>query len=466
MGMKKIKNAEELLKTGDRESRKIVLEILDDTLAKMDSYYVLKNMTSLNGKMLTIGERSWDLSKKRNVYLIGAGKAANAMAKAFDELLGEELADGIVIVKIVEETDNYDHVRMYQGGHPLPNEGSYQASLEVLKMVEEMNEDDLVIGLMSGGNSALLSCPMEGLTLEDEMQTRDVMLKSGANVVEVNSVCRHISAVNGGRLAQKIEKKGAEMVCILIMDALGYPATKHPGVPRQFGFTQMAPDATTLDDARNAIKNYDVEDKLPPKVAEFFKNCTEADETPKSLKKWTGYIINTLPDVSIAAKEEAEKRGFRTMVLTNALVGESCEAGNFLSSIAAEIQASGQPIEPPCIIIATGEVSAKIPEKPKGSGGPGQELAAGFAIASRNLERVCVASVDTEGTDGPTDSAGGLTDSSTYQYAQNLGIDLYEALRGHAVYEALSTLNCEIITGNTGTNLCDLHIMYVPEKEV
>ena len=406
MDMKKIKNEEALLSTGDVESRKIVLDILDNTLARMDSYNVLKGMTSLKGKILTIGEKSWDLTEKKNIYLIGAGKAANAMAKVFDEILGEELADGIVVVKIVEEKDKYEHVRLFQGGHPLPNEGSYQASLEVLKMVEKMNEDDLVIGLMSGGNSALLSCPMEGITLEDEMQTRDVMLKSGANVVEVNAVCRHISRVNGGRLAQAIERKGAEMICILIMDALGFQATEHPGRPREFGFTQMAPDATTLEDAKDAIKNYNVADKLPPKVMEFYQNCTEEDETPKSLKKWTGYIINTLPDVSKAAKEEAEKRGLRTMVLTNALIGESSEAGNFMASIADEIQASGQPMAPPCVVIATGEVSAKIPEQPKGTGGPGQELAAGFAIASRKLQGVCIASVDTEGAAGDAQSLG------------------------------------------------------------
>ena len=157
---------------------------------------------------------------------------------------------------------------------------------------------------------------------------------------------------------------------------------------------------------------------------------------------------------------------FSSLVLTNALIGESSEAGNFMASIADEIQASGQPMAPPCVVIATGEVSAKIPEQPKGTGGPGQELAAGFAIASRKLQGVCIASVDTEGTDGPTDSAGGLADSKTFQLSEERGIDLYEALRNHAVYEALSPLNSEIITGNTGTNLCDLHIMYVPKKEV
>lgn len=461
--MKKIKNADILLMQGEIPSREIVLNVLDETLAKMDSYYLLKNMVSLKGDILSIGEKSWDLSKKKNIYLIAAGKAANSMAKAFDEILGGKLKDGIVVVKVVED-DHYEHVRLFQGGHPLPNEGSYKAGLEALKMVEAMGEDDLVLGLMSGGNSALLSCPIEGITLEDEMQTRDIMLKSGANVVEVNSVCRHISAVNGGRLAQRIEAKGAEMICILIMDALGFSETIHPGKPCEFGFTQMAPDATTLEDAKSAIKNYNVVDQLPPRVVKFYKNCTEKDETPKKLKKWTGYIINTLPDTSNVAKEEAKKLGLNTMILTNALVGEAREAGNFFASIAAEIQNAGRPIQAPCIVIATGEVSTKIQGKPKGIGGPGQELAAGFAIASSGLTGVCIASIDTEGTDGPTPAAGGITDSSTYRLAEEKGVDLYKALREHAVYEALSSLNCEIVTGNTGTNLCDLHIMYVPAK--
>lgn len=462
--MKKIKNAEALLQCGDIKSRKIVLEILDETLVRMDSYHILKDMVSLEGDILRIGEKSWDLSEKKNVYLIAAGKAANAMAKAFDEILGEKLTDGIAVVKLVED-DEYNHVRILRGGHPLPNEDSYRASLEVLGMVENVGRHDLVIGLMSGGNSALLSCPMEGITLEDEMKTRDVMLKSGADVVEVNAVCRHISAVNGGRLAQRIERKGAEMICVLIMDALGYPATENPGKPENFGFTQMAPDATTLKDAKDAIQHYHVEKKLPERVAGFYRNCTQDDETPKRLKNWTGYMISTLPDLSNAAKEVAEKLGYRAVVLTNVLTGEAREAGTFLAAVAEEIQERKQPVQPPCVIIASGEVSTKIMEKPEGTGGPGQELAAGFAIAARNLEGVCAASVDTEGTDGPTDAAGGITDSSTFAMAQQKEIDLYKALREHAVYDALGSLNSRIISGNTGTNLCDLHIIYVPAKE-
>ena len=460
--MKKIKNANDLLVGNNSQARETVLRIIDETLQHVDSYRVLKNMVKVDDTKLTIGDKTWNLTEGQKIYIIAAGKASNAMAKALDEVLGNHIADGIVVVKI-EEDDHYDHIRLFKGGHPLPNEGSYKASLEVLKMIENVKENDIVIGLFSGGNSALMSCPQEGMTLEDEIVTRDVMLKSGANVVEVNSVCRHISRVNGGRLAQKLEEKGAEIVCILIMDALGFPETTNPGAPKYFGFTQMAPDATTLEDAKNAIKNYNVEDRLPERVVEFYRNCTEADETPKKLKKWTGYIINTLPDVSSYAKKVAEDMGINAIVLTNELVGESSEAGRFLASIAREIKTSGQPCKAPCVIIATGEVSSRISTPPKGIGGPGQELAIGFAITAKEMDGICVASIDTEGTDGPTDAAGGIADSFTYKVAEEKGIDLYEAIREHSAYEALSNTYGKIITGNTGTNLCDLHVMYVAD---
>lgn len=464
---KVIKNGEKLLSVGEKESRKVVLDILDETLDRLDSYNRITSMVKVDGDIMTIGDRSWDLSKKKNIYLISAGKAANAMARAFDHILGDRLTDGIAIVKIREpKDDEMKHVRVYTGGHPLPNQSGYLAALKVLELADKATEDDLYIGAMSGGNSSLMSCPMEDVTLQEEMQTRDILLKSGANVIEVNAVCRHISRVNGGHLAKRIEAKGAEMISFLIMDAMGFPPTIDPCEPKYFGATSMGPDITTLEDAKAVIKNYNLEQKLPPVVIDFFKNCTEENETPKMLNRWTPYIINTLPDASLIAKEEAEKRGLKAMVLTNYLSGEAKEAGTFLANIAQEIQESGQPISAPCVVIATGEVSTKIsPAERIGLGGPGQELTTSFAISAANAKGICVASVDTEGTDGPTDAAGGITDSLTLSEGKKIDTDLYKMLRTHNTYDVLTALESKIVTGNTGTNLCDLHIMYVPAAE-
>ena len=174
-------------------------------------------------------------------------------------------------------------------------------------------------------------------------------------------------------------------------------------------------------------------------------------------------MINTLPDASNIAKSVAEGLGLPAMILTNYLAGEAKEVGTVLANIAQEIQSGGQPIKAPCVVIATGEVTTRIsPTEKIGLGGPGQELTSSFAIAAAKTKGVCIASVDTEGTDGPTDAAGGLTDSRTLAEAEAKGVDLYTALRGHAAHGALEALNCKIVTGNTGTNLCDLHIMYVP----
>ena len=148
---KVIKNAEQLLSTGDQESRTVVLDILDHTLERLDSYNRIKSMVKVEGNIMTIGEKSWDLSKKRNIYLIGAGKAANAMARAFDEILGDWITDGIAVVKIREpKDDDIKHIRIYTGGHPLPNQSGYLAALKVLEMVEQATEEDLFIGAMSG----------------------------------------------------------------------------------------------------------------------------------------------------------------------------------------------------------------------------------------------------------------------------------------------------------------------------
>ncbi len=461
--MKKIRNSADLLKSGCTESRKVVLDILDEVLDVIDSYKIMKKIMRVSGDgILTIGEKSWDLKQKRNVYIIGAGKAVNAMAKAADEILGDYITDGIAICKFPED-DHYDHIRLRTGGHPLPNEDGYRASLEILEMVDGAGPDDLFLGLMSGGCSSLMSCPMEGMTLEEERLTRDVMLKSGANIVEVNSVARHVSRVNGGKLAKRIEERGAELITLLIMDAMGFPEST-PGKPVWFGFTPLAPDATTLQTAKDAIRHYHVADKLPKIVIDFYQNCTEKDETPKDLKRWTGYLISTLPDMTELVRKAAESRGLNYMLLTNSLQGEAKEVGTVLASVAEEIQISGRPVKAPCIIAATGEMSVRIPEIDCGLGGPGQEMAASFAIHAKSLDGVCIASIDSEGTDGPTIAAGGLTDSATFCLAAESGIDLYQSLRAHDVFPALDQLGCEIITGNTGTNLCDLHILYVPEK--
>lgn len=463
-----IKNKPELLSHGAQESRRIVLEIAERTLRRLDAYERIKSITRLNGEILQIGTKSWDLSKKRNIYLLGAGKACNHMARALDEILGDRLTRGIAIVKIAEETDRFQKTEVIVGGHPLPNEEGLRACREILKLVDQAGPEDLFLCVMSGGSSALMSCPREGLTLQDEIDTTDVMLKSGAGIFEVNAVRRHISQMNGGMLAKRIGDRGAELIGFGISDAVGRPATGEIGIPYpRYDSTPIGPDLTTLEDCRRVIRDYDVEDRLPRRVVDYLMSAGPEEETPKAFPKNTYFLLNTVPDSCIYAKEAAEELGIPAMILTSFLEGESRDAGTVFASIAREIQTFGNPVKPPCVILSSGEVTTKITDNSTitGHGGPSQEMMLSFALLAEKVPGAAMLSMDSEGTDGTSPAAGGLTDSESFRRARESGVDAYQALRGHASYEALSAIGDVVRTGNTGTNLCDLNIMYVPEKK-
>ena len=466
--MKKIKNYDKLIDHGDVESRKVVLEITDKTLQRLDAYYRIKSIMKLNGDILHIGSKSWDLSKKKHIYLLGAGKACNHMAMAVDEVLGDKLTKGIAIVKVAEETDHFQNTDVYVGGHPLPNQAGYKACLKILDLVDHAGPDDLFIVVISGGSSALMSCPIEGITLEDEIKTTDVMLKSGAGIYEINAIRRHISAMNGGMLAKRIQSVGAELIGFGISDAVGNPATGDIGVPyEKYASTPMGPDKTTLEDARRVIRDYDVAERLPKNVVDYLMNVGPEGETPKAFPDNTYFLLNTLPDSCIYAKEIAEEMGIPAIILSSFLEGESKDAGSFFASIAREAQAYGNPIKPPCVILSSGETTTQILDNSTitGHGGPGQELTLSFSILAAKTKGACMLSIDSEGTDGTTPVAGGICDSSSYQQALDKDIDVYAALRGHACYEALEAIGDTVFTGNTGTNLCDFNVLYIPKVE-
>lgn len=466
--MRKIRNAEALLSHGDAASRRIVLDITEKTLQALDAGVRIRSIMSLDGSMLRIGTKMWDLDRYDNVYMLGAGKACNHMAMAVDDILGDRLTKGIVIVKIAEETDHYQHTDAYVGGHPLPNQAGYEACQKILALVDQAGPRDLFLAVISGGSSALMSCPREGITLDDEIRTTDVMLKSGAGIYEVNAVRRHISAMNGGMLAARIQSRGAELIGIGISDAVGNPPTADIGIPRtDYASTPIGPDRTTLDDARRVIREYNVRDRLPENVVRFLDEAGPEQETPKAFPRNTYYVLNTVPDSCRIAQKICAEMGLRSIILTSFLEGESRDAGTFFASIAREAQTFGNPLDPPFVVLSSGETTTKITDNReiRGHGGPGQELTLSFAITAAKTQGACMLSIDSEGTDGTTPVAGGICDSTSLACAERNGVDVYDALRGHACYEALEAMGDTVFTGNTGTNLCDFNVMYVPEVE-
>jgi len=445
----------------------MVLEIADRTLQRLDAYDRIRSITSLRGDTLRVGTRTWHLSQKRHVYLVGAGKACNAMAAAIDEILGDRLSRGIVIVKVAEEKDTFRNTDLYVGGHPLPNQAGYEASLKILELADGATADDLFIAVISGGSSALMSCPLDGISLQDERDTTDVLLKSGAGIYEVNAIRRHISQTNGGMLAKRIEASGAELIGFGISDSVGNPPTGDIGIPcRDYASTPIGPDKTTLADARRVIDDYDLRERLPAPVVRYLMEAGEDCETPKAFPDNTYYLLNTVSDSCLYAREVAADMGVTAHILTSFLEGESKDAGTFFASLAREVQAYGNPFSAPCVILSSGETTTRIVEGSavEGHGGPSQELAASFAISATSIPGACMFSVDSEGTDGTTPVAGGLTDSTSHETATQRGVSLHAALRGHSCYEALTAIGDTVVTGNTGTNLCDFNILYVPTR--
>ena len=462
---KKIRNTQELLSCGDVESRRIVLEVTERVLRKLDGYERVKALMRREGSVLQVGNKTWDLSRKRNVYVLGAGKACNHMAMAATEILGEWLTKAVIIVKFAEETDRYLRTEVFIGGHPLPNHEGERGGRRMLEIVDASGPDDLFIFLMSGGSTALMGCPVDGITLEELMEARDVMLKSNMRVMDINCVTGHCEQLNRGRLGQRIMAKGGEIISLNIWDAIGWEDVSDYMEPVRMNGTPVGPDLSTFQQARRIIRENGLEGRLPQSIFDYIMNGTPQQETPKEIKRATYFMLNILSDSCRYAEEAAGEMGIPCHVLTTSIEGESKDAGMFLGTIAKEIQRRGRPFEPPCLIFAAGETTTSISDNGAvtGHGGPGQELAAGFALISSDVPGACVLSIDTEGSDGTTKYAGGIADSTTLSRAQERGITLQEALRGHSTNEALTAINDCVYTGNTGTNLCDFDVLYVPK---
>lgn len=464
--MKKIKNDQELLDHGDVDSRRVVLTIMEQVLLRMDSYNRIQNLVKLNGDTLQVGTKQVDLREKKRIFLLGAGKACNSMAHALEDILGNRLTTGIIIVKALEAGETFTYCQVACGGHPLPNEEGHKATVSILKLVEQADKDDLFISVISGGSSALMNCPVDGISMEDEVKVSDALLKCGANIVEINAVRRHISQVNGGRLAEKILAKGAELINFIISDSVGAQPTRDRTQPCFFQGTPVARDQTTIHDALYTIRKYGLTAEMPKPVMSYLESLDESHETPKKLNgRVNHFVLDRVPDSSEAAAALAREMGLSTMTLTTYLEGESKEVGIFLAGIAREIQANQRPLAAPCVLFISGETTTKIAKDSKcGAGGPSQELALGFALKAEAVSGACLGALDTDGTDGPTSAAGAIADSQTAARARAQGMDLFKSLEDHSSHAFFERCGDCIYTGVTGTNVCDLNVLYIPKE--
>lgn len=447
-----IKNRAELVAHGNGEEREVILKIAEEALEAVDPYHAVKRLVTLEDEhTLKVGDLAYDLSEVGNIYVLGAGKATFPIAKALDEILGNRIRAGRINVKSGERR-RLRHIKVREAGHPLPDEMGLEGAKEILLTARKAGEDDLVLCCFTGGSSATCPLPPEGVPLIDKRRLTELLLRCGATIQEINAVRKHVSRIKGGRLAQEIHP--AHIVNLTVSDVVGDPLDCITDL--------TVPDTSTMEDALRVLHKYDLWDKVPESIRRHLTSSDPGLETPKELRGVSVYtfMLATNEDMCSAAKRAAEQMGYRAEILSSMMEGEAREVGIVLASIARYAEGFGRPLKPPCVFISGGETTVTLPRK-HGQGGRNQELILSLALKAEGSMRISAAAIASDGTDGPTDIAGGIIDGHTLARAAEAGLDISGELAGHNSSDVLTRLGDAIITGPTGTNVMDLHIVLV-----
>lgn len=447
-----VRNRDSLLSHGNKELKKAVLDIIDAGLKVCDSYSQVKKLVRLNGDKLSVGERVYDLKKHRRIYVLGAGKATFPMAKALDDILGDGITDGVVICKHGQEGE-LSHSRLYFASHPIPDQYGIDATQQMMAIARQTQKDDLIFSISSGGSTSLMPYPVEGITLEDKQQTFRVLLHSGADIFEMNAVRNHLTRSKSGWLAKTIHPE-AHIFNLGISDAVG------------LGEEIVEPCIVipcTFNDARATLTKYKLWDSVPKSVADYIRNGSEANENPQDLSDHIiyNYVLVNEDIACQGALEKAKELGFNAVILSTMMECDAWEMGVMYANIAREIYMNDRPIKKPAVFISGGENVMKIRIPDPGLGGPSQQFTLSAATLLAKIPGAVVAGIDTDGTDGPTDMAGGIADFTTIKKAAELGIDIFEYLDNFDATTALKALGAVIYTGATGTNVNDLRVVAV-----
>ncbi len=428
--------------------RIIIREIFNKSLLAVDPYKAVASHSD------TI-RSAYKSGKFRELVLTGFGKAASLMSKAIEDNLGDLLARGIIVTKYGHSVrgDRNSKIITYEAGHPLPDENGLKAANEIVRMLKEADKNTLVVCLISGGGSALLVAPYRDITLADKQKVTGMLLKAGADICELNTVRKHISAVKGGRLAEAAHP--AAIISLILSDVVGDRLDMIASGP-------TAPDKTTYDDAHNVLRKYELEGRLPASVTEIIGKGLRGlmPETPKDdnpvFQRVRNIIIGSNKIATDAAREAAELLGYRTTVISTELSGEASSVARELARKAIDCKKALAPGDKACII-AGGETTVTV--RGNGKGGRNTELALVFGMETKGLPGITFLSAGTDGTDGPTDAAGAFVDGQTVAKAAGAGIDAGEYLKDNDSYTFFSRTGDLFITGPTGTNVMDIQII-------
>jgi glycerate 2-kinase len=437
--------------------KEILGRILRSGLDAVDPETAVRNCVSRDGSRLFVGDRDYDLDGYKRILLIGAGKGTAPMAKAVEQILGDHLTSGWIIVKYGYGMP-LDKTHIIEAGHPIPDEAGLEAAESLLHTIGECGEEDLIICAFSGGGSALLPAPCPPLGLDEKQRTTRLLLESGATIDEINAIRKHLSRSKGGWLAKTAYP--ATLASLLLSDVVGDRLDVIASGP-------TVPDETTFGDCISIVEKYQLAEKLPKAVMTLFQQGVAGSipETPKKgdkvFSKVQNLIVGNNRNALLAAQEQAISLGYHTMILSSQIEGEAREVAQVFASIGKEISQSGLPIAPPACVLAGGEPTVTI--RGEGKGGRNQELALACAISIDGWDRIALLSSGTDGTDGPTDAAGAIVDGTTCRRAREAELDPNAYLAANDSFSFFESLGDLVMTGPTRTNVMDIICMLVIE---
>ncbi len=445
-----------------------VARVLAVALRAVEPGAAVRRFVRREGDSLLVDGRPYDLRRFERVLLVGAGKAGAPMARAAADLLGPDLAAGIVVVKegyqdpeaSGEEASllktQHPQLSTFEAGHPMPDARGVAGARRIAELLEGATERDLVLVLISGGGSALLTLPAPGVGLGDIQLLTEQLLGCGASINEINALRKHLDLVKGGGLARLAHP--ASVVTLVLSDVVGSPLDVIASGP-------TVPDRSSFAEARAVLERYGLADRAPAPVLERLRRGLDGGlpENPgpddPAFARVTNLLVGSNPLAAEAALAAAREAGLETLLLTTFLQGEAREAGRLLAAVAREIVASGRPLRRPACLVAGGETTVTL--RGDGRGGRNQELALAAVADLAGLADVALVALATDGGDGPTDAAGAVATGATLERARVQGLDPAAHLARNDAYPFFAALGDLLLPGPTQTNVNDLAFVFV-----
>lgn len=415
----------------------------------------IKRFCQLDDEILKVDGQSYDLNQFKQIFVLGAGKAGASMALAIEDILADRITKGIITVKY-GHLEKLQYVKTYEGGHPVPDENGYQGAQAIFNLASIADKETLVICLISGGGSALMPLPVDGVSLIDKQEATKILLACGATIHEINAVRKHLSVIKGGGLARAVYP--ATLVTLILSDVVGDDLDSIASGPCVY-------DSKTFSDCKAIFEKYSIKDEIPASVLQHIELgvAGKVSETTKEgqhfFKTTQNVIVGGNFKALLKAKEQADYLGYNTLLLSSMLEGETREVAANHVAIAREIELHGYPISKPACLLSGGETTVTI--KGDGKGGRNQEFVLAAALKVAGIENIIVFSAGTDGTDGPTDAAGAIADHHTVQRAISKELDAQKYLDNNDSYHFFNELGDLYKTGPTNTNVMDLRIILI-----